>query len=127
VTALEQAIRAADGLIIVSPEYNWTIPGALKNAIDWLSRLPNQPFKDKPVALQSASPALLGGSRMQYHLRQSLASIEAMVFLKPEIIVTHAQQKIDVETGEIKDDATREIVRQQLAGFAQFIRRWGRA
>src|SRR4051794_12708795 len=125
VMTLANAIRAADGLIIVSPEYNWTIPGALKNAIDWISRLPDQPFKEKPVAIQSASPALLGGSRMQYHLRQSLVSIDAMVFLRPEIIVTFAQNKIDVEKGAITDDATRDIVRQQLAGFAKFIQRWG--
>ena len=57
-------------LIIVSPEYNWSIPGGLKNAIDWASRLKEQPFKDKPVVLQSCAPGLLGGSRMQYHLRQ---------------------------------------------------------
>src|SRR2546430_4762 len=65
VTAFADAIRAADGVMIVSPEYNWTIPGTLKNAIDWVSRMKDQPFKDKPVALQSASGALLGGSRMQ--------------------------------------------------------------
>jgi len=63
VMAFADAIRAADGVIIVSPEYNWTIPGTLKNAIDWVSRMEEQPFKDKPVALQSASGALLGGSR----------------------------------------------------------------
>ena len=74
VTAFADAIRAADGVIIVSPEYNWTIPGTLKNAIDWVSRMKDQPFKDKPVALQSCSGALLGGSRMQYHLRQCLIS-----------------------------------------------------
>src|ERR1043166_7535713 len=75
VPAFADAIRAADGVIIVSPEYNWTIPGALKNAIDWVSRMKDQPFKDKPVALQSASGALLGGSRIQYHLRQCLTSL----------------------------------------------------
>ncbi len=121
VMAFADAIRAADGVIIVSPEYNWTIPGSLKNAIDWVSRLKDQPFKDKPVALQSASPALLGGSRMQYHLRQSLTSIDALVFGRPEVIVTFAPQKI--ENGELKDEPTREIIRQQLMGFAGFIAR----
>lgn len=79
VNAFADAVRKADGVIIVSPEYNWTIPGALKNAIDWVSRLRDQPFKDKPVCLQSVSTGFLGASRMQYHLRQSLAGIEALV------------------------------------------------
>src|ERR1043165_8560299 len=81
VNAFADAIRAADGVIIVSPEYNWTIPGTLKNAIDWVSRIKDgQPFKEKPVALQSCSGALLGGSRMQYHLRQCLISLDAFTF-----------------------------------------------
>jgi chromate reductase len=67
--AWADAIRGADALIIVSPEYNWSIPGGLKNAIDWVSRMKEQPFKDKPVALQSAAGGILGGSRAQYHLR----------------------------------------------------------
>jgi chromate reductase len=69
VNAWADAIRSADALIIVSPEYNWSIPGGLKNAIDWVSRMKEQPFKDKPVALQSAAGGILGGSRAQYHLR----------------------------------------------------------
>ena len=84
VTALADAIRAADGVIIISPEYNWGIPGALKNAIDWVSRMKDQPFKDKPVALQSAAGGVLGGARMQYHLRQSLISVDAVLFGRPE-------------------------------------------
>ena len=70
VTAWGDAIRSADGVIIVSPEYNWSIPGGLKNAIDWVSRFKEVPFKEKPVALQSCAGGALGGSRMQYHLRQ---------------------------------------------------------
>src|SRR5262245_35767692 len=85
VTAWADAIRAADGLIIVSPEYNWSIPGGLKNAIDWVSRMKDQPFKDKPVALQSAAGGILGGSRMQYHLRQSLTSVHVILFGRPEV------------------------------------------
>jgi hypothetical protein len=68
---LADAIRAADGVIIITPEYNYSIPGALKNAIDWVSRLPDQPFKEKPVAIQSATGGPLGGARMQHHLRLS--------------------------------------------------------
>src|SRR5437764_5530531 len=122
--AWADAIRAADGVIIVSPEYNWTIPGALKNAIDWVSRMKEQPFKDKPVALQSVSPALLGGSRMQYHLRQCLTSIDALIFGRPEVIVTFAPQKFDEATLELKDQTTRDMIKLQLAAFAKYIERW---
>lgn len=122
VSAFADAVRASDGVIIVSPEYNWTIPGALKNALDWVSRFKEQPFKNKPVAIQSASTALLGGSRMQYHLRQSLAGIDALVFVKPEVLVTFAKDKFDDKTFELKDPAVIETVRQQLAGFAKFTR-----
>ena len=73
VGTLAEAIRAADGVIICTPEYNFSIPGGLKNAIDWVSRLPNQPFAAKPIALQSASPGPLGGARVQYDLRRTIA------------------------------------------------------
>jgi chromate reductase len=123
VTALAEAIRAADGVIIVSPEYNFSIPGGLKNAIDWLSRLKEQPFFEKPVALQSASRGALGGARMQYHLRQTMIFLDAFVFPRPEVFVTFAPQKFDETTLELKDEATRHVVAQQLTGFANFIRR----
>jgi chromate reductase, NAD(P)H dehydrogenase (quinone) len=123
--AWADAIRAADGVIIVSPEYNWSIPGGLKNAIDWASRLKDkdQPFAGKPVALQSAATGLLGGSRMQYHLRQSLTSIEAIMFTKPEVIVTLAAKKFDEKTLELTDQPTRDMVKLQLAAFEKFVRR----
>ena len=123
--AWADAIRSADGLIIVSPEYNWSIPGGLKNAIDWVSRMKDQPFKDKPVALQLASGALLGGSRMQYHLRQCLVSIDALIFGRPEVIVTFAPQKFDEATGELKDQTTRDMIKLQLAAFEKFIAKVG--
>jgi chromate reductase len=117
------AIRAAHGVIIVSPEYNWTIPGGLKNAIDWASRLKDQPFEGKPVALQSAATGLLGGSRMQYHLRQSLTSVGAMMFIKPEVFLPLAAKKFDEKTLELTDGPTRDMVKQQLAAFEIFVRR----
>ena len=123
VNAWAEAIRAADALIIVSPEYNWSIPGGLKNAIDWVSRMKDQPFKDKPVALQSAAGGILGGSRAQYHLRQCLTSIDAIVFGRPEVIVTFAPQKFDEKTLELKDATAIDLVKQQLAGFEAFVRR----
>src|SRR5262252_4039225 len=123
VNAWADAIRSADGLIIVSPEYNWSIPGGLKNAIDWASRLKEVPFAGKPVALQSAATGLLGGSRMQYDLRQSLTSIEAIMFTKPEVVVTFAAKKFDEKTLELTDQPTRDMVKQQLAAFEKFVRR----
>jgi chromate reductase, NAD(P)H dehydrogenase (quinone) len=123
VTALANAIRAADGVIIISPEYNWTIPGALKNAIDWVSRTNDQPFKDKPVALQSATGGPLGGARMQYHLRMALTFLNAFVFGTPEIFVGSAHTKFDEKTLELKDEPTKKVIVQQLAAFEKFIER----
>ena len=121
VTALADALRAADGVIIVTPEYNFGIPGGLKNAIDWVSRLPNQPFAGKPVALQSASPGPLGGGRVQYDLRRSMVFLDALVLNKPEIFIGNCTQRIDQATGQITDAPTRDFIRQQLAAFAGFI------
>ena len=123
IVAWADAIRAADGILIVSPEYNWSIPGGLKNAIDWVSRMKEQPFKDKPVALQSCAGGILGGSRMQYHLRMSLGSVDAILFGKPEVIVTFAAQKFDEKTLELKDQTAIDLAKQQLVGFEKFIRR----
>ncbi len=117
------AIRAADGIIIASPEYNWSVPGGLKNALDWVSKLKEQPFKDKPVALQSASGGQMGGGRMQYHLRMVLTSIDAQVFGKPEIFINFAAKKIDEKTAMLIDEPAKDIVKQQLAAFAKFIKR----
>ena len=123
VNAWAEAIRGADALIIVSPEYNWSIPGGLKNAIDSVSRMKEQPFKDKPVALQSAAGGILGGSRAQYHLRQCLTSVDAIVFGRPEVIITFAPQKFDDKTLELKDATAIDLIKQQLAGFEAFVRR----
>src|SRR5262245_39983113 len=122
--AWADAVRSADAIIIVSPEYNWSIPGGLKNAIDWASRMKDQPFKDKPVALQSAAPGLLGGARMQYHLRMSLTALDAVLFGRPEVIVNFAAQKFDEKTLELKDPTAIDLIKQQLAGFETFARRF---
>ncbi|HEY0569131.1 MAG TPA: NADPH-dependent FMN reductase [Xanthobacteraceae bacterium] len=121
-TTWADAIRSADGVLIVTPEYNWTIPGGLKNAIDWVSRMKDQPFKDKPVLLQSAAGGILGGSRAQYHLRQALVPLDATCFGRPEVLVTMAAQKFD-EKGSLKDQGAIELIRQQLAGFDVFARK----
>ena len=121
VQKLADAIRAADGVIFNSPEYNFSIPGGLKNAIDWVSRVPNQPFAGKPVAIQSAANGPLGGGRMQYDLRRSMLFLDAATLNKPEIFIGNVSTKIDAKTGQITDQQTVEFIRQQLAAFAKFI------
>jgi chromate reductase, NAD(P)H dehydrogenase (quinone) len=123
VLAMADAIRAADGVIIVTPEYNHTIPGGLKNAIDWISRLPDQPFAAKPVALESASQGLWGGLRAQLALRQMFVYLDGRLLLKPEVIIPQVQTKVDPSTGELTDPATRGFIADQLKAFAAFVRR----
>lgn len=124
VAALGKAITAADGVVIVTPEYNFTIPGGLKNAIDWLSRMKDPaPFSGKPVAIQSASSGNVGGARMQYHLRQSLVGLGAFVLPIPEIFIGQAKSKVNEDTRELTDETTREFIRKQLAAFAALIER----
>jgi chromate reductase len=122
-TKLADAIRAADGVIIVSPEYNYGVPGGLKNAVDWVSRMKDQPFKDKPVALQSVAGGPLGGGRVQYQWRQIMVFLDALAFTRPEVFVGMAGQKFDEKTLEFKDEAGINFIKQQLAGFEKFIRK----
>ncbi len=122
VTAMAEAIRAADGVIFVTPEYNYSIPGALKNAIDWLSRLPNQPLAGKPVAIQSASMGLFGGLRAQLHLRHVFVFLDARPLNRPEVIIPQVQTKVDAASGELTDAATRGFLGDQLKAFAAFVR-----
>ena len=121
VQTLADAIRAADGVIFVTPEYNFGIPGALKNAIDWVSRLPNQPFAGKPVALQSVSPGPVGGARVQYDMRRSMVFLDALTLNKPEIFVGNCAQRLDEKAGKVTDEQTIGFIKQQLAAFAKFI------
>src|SRR5215467_3806913 len=121
VNALADAIRAADGVIIISPEYNFSIPGGLKNAIDWVSRLQNQPFAGKPIAIQSASPGPLGGARVQYDLRRMMVFLDGRTLNKPEIFVGSCASKFDEKTGKLLDETTRNLIKQQLDAFAKFI------
>ena len=123
VEELAAAIRAADGVLFVTPEYNWSMPGVLKNAIDWLSRLKEQPFKEKPVAIQSASQGPLGGARMQYHWRMSMTFVGAFIFGTPEVFVGLAQNKFAKDTLELTDQPTKDAIKAQLAAFSKFIER----
>ena len=115
-------LASADAILVVTPEYNYSVPGVLKNAIDWASRPPDQPFNGKPVAIMGASPGLLGSARAQYHLRQILLSINALVLNKPEVMITQANTKID-EAGELKDEQTRAFVRKLLEALHDWAER----
>ncbi|MDJ0931038.1 NADPH-dependent FMN reductase [Breoghania sp.] len=123
VTALAEAIHAADVVIIASPEYNCSMLGVLKNALDWVSRTEDQPFKNKPVCLQSVSMGQLGGARMQYHLGQVMVFLGADVFTVPEVFIGAGHQKFDADTLALTDGPTREVVGKQLAVFVDYIGR----
>jgi chromate reductase len=97
------------------------MPGVLKNAIDWVSRMKEQPFKEKPVAIQSCSQGILGGARMQYHWRMSMTFLNAFIFGTPEVFVAQAQNKFDKATLELKDQPTKDVIKMQIAAFAKFI------
>jgi chromate reductase len=107
-------IRIADALLIATPEYNYSIPGVLKNAIDWASRpYADNAFEDKPVAIMSASIGILGGARAQYHLRQTFVFLNAHPLNRPEVIIPYANKRID-ENGRLTDETTREKIKELL-------------
>ena len=119
VVELDKRIRAADGVIIATPEYNFSIPGVLKNATDWLSRQA-APLKWKRVGVMGASGGPIGTARSQYHLRQNLQALEAVVMPRPEIFVTHSAGKFDKD-GKLTDDATRKVIVTWLAAFKDWV------
>ncbi|WP_409076281.1 NADPH-dependent FMN reductase (plasmid) [Pantoea sp. C3] len=118
VLAMAESIIQADGLIIITPEYNHSIPGVLKNALDWLSRVSPQPIAGKPVLIQSASPGKLGGVRAQIHLRQILGYFDARIMNKPEAIIGDVSVKIS--GNRLTDENTRAFLARQLTAFTEF-------
>ena len=120
---IAQQILEADGLVSVTPEYNYSVPGGLKNAIDWLSRLPEQPLAGKPVLIQTSSMGAIGGARCQYHLRQILVFLDAMVMNKPEFMGGVIQNKVDPQEGKVVDQSTLDHLSGQLSAFAEYIQR----
>jgi chromate reductase, NAD(P)H dehydrogenase (quinone) len=122
VVKIAEEISSADAVVIVTPEYNHSVPGGLKNALDWLSRLPRCPLNQKPVAIQAASPGPLGGARAHEHLRQVLAAVNAMVLNRPEIIVPSVACKVDPLAGILRDHQTRTYVSMQLRALADLAR-----
>jgi chromate reductase len=121
VAALKQAVLAADGVLIATPEYNYGVPGVLKNALDWASRPPEWAFRHKPIALMGASPGGFGSVRAQLALRQTFVFTDSYVLPKPELWVSRAREHFD-EDGNLTDDSVREQLTALLAGFADWIR-----
>ncbi len=121
VHAFREAIRAADGVLIASPEYNHSMPGVLKNAIDWASRGKDQPFAGKPVALVSASPGGFGGARAQIAWMPTLAALGTRWMHKPEFFLSNAG-KAFAPDGTLADERTREQFRALLVAFADWTR-----
>jgi chromate reductase len=107
VVTFRQAIAAADALVIATPEYNYSVPGVLKNAIDWASRPPEQPFDGKPMAILGASPGFAGTARAQYHLRQMFIYLNAQILNRPEVFLAAAHTKFDAQ-GNLTDETTRK-------------------
>lgn len=126
VTRLIEAIEQADGIVIASPEYNHSVTGALKNAIDWVSRRKPVPFVDKPVAILSVATGAHGGIRAQYHLRLILQPLEAQTLLSPEVFIPRAKDKFDAE-GRLVDEPTRTALAELLVAFRHWILRLGQA
>ena len=110
-------IRAADAILIATPEYNYSIPGVLKNAIDCASRpYGENAFEHKPVAIMGASPGMMGTARAQYHLRQSFVFLTCFALNQPEVMVPFAQEKVDKD-GKLTDQKTREKIGELLEGL----------
>ena len=123
VSDFKARIRAADAVLIATPEYNYSIPGFLKNAIDQASRpYGDNAFAGKPVAMMGASVGMLGTARAQYHLRQSCVFLDMYPLNQPEVMVPFAQDKVD-ENGRLKDAKTREKIRELLEALVVWTRR----
>lgn len=123
VKEFKSRIRQADGILIASPEHNFTIPGVLMNAIAWASRpKDDNSFQGKPVAIMSASTGMLGGARAQYHLRQAFFYLDMRQVHKPEVFVAFAGQKFD-ESGRLLDQQARGLIKKMLESLVELARR----
>ena len=115
----------ADGILISSPEYNYSIPGGLKNAIDWASRpYGDSAWNGKPAAIMGASPGAMGTARAQYHLRQMLVFLNMFPINQPEVMIAHAEERFDQE-GNLTDVITKEFILALLQNLVEWTRRIG--
>ena len=124
VETLRRQIAAADALLFVTPEYNYSMPGVLKNAIDWASRPPDQPFAGKPVAIMGAGAGMAGTARAQYDLRRCCVFLDMHPLNKPEVLIGQAQTKFDAD-GNLTDEAARGFIRDMMTALAAWTRQIG--
>lgn len=123
VVQLKAAIRAADAILLVTPEYNYSVPGVLKNAMDWASRPhSDNAWDDKPVGIMGASIGALGSARAQYHLRQIFVFLNMHPINKPEVMISNAATRFD-EEGELIDRTSIDLIRQLLKTLVVWTRR----
>lgn len=124
VVAWKGALAAADAVIIATPEYNYSITGVLKNAIDWASRPPpRSPLRNKPMGIISAATGISGGMRAQLHLRQILVFTNSPAMLQPEVIIPRAQERFDAE-GVLTDVSTRELLGRFGVALVEWVTRF---
>ena len=124
VQKLREQIAAADALVFACPEYNYSMSGVLKNAIDWASRPPDQPFAGKPCAILGAAAGMAGGARAQGDLRRSMVFLDMHPINKPEVLIGQAQTKFD-ESGKLLDEAGRGFIRDMMAALDRWTRQIG--
>src|SRR5215218_3240696 len=123
VTELKQRIRSADAILFVTPEYNYSVPGVLKNAIDCASRpYGDSAWNGKPVAIMGASVGTLGTARAQYHLRQMFVFLNMYAVNQPEVMVSNAQNRFDQE-GRLTDETSKKLIGQLLKELVNWTRR----
>lgn len=122
VAAFRAQIAQADGLYFASPEYNYSVSGVLKNAIDWASRPPEQPFQNKPVAMISATVGIKGGVSGQYDLRKILAQLGTFAMVRPEVFIGVEATKFDAD-GKLTDETTRKFMTDQMVAYRDWIGR----
>lgn len=125
VAELKRRIREADAILFVTPEYNYSVPGVLKNAIDWASRpYGDSAWNGKPAAIMGASPGAIGTARAQYHLRQILVYLNMFPINQPEVMIGNAAARFDKE-GNLTDETTKDFIRQLLKNLVEWTRRIG--
>lgn len=123
VKKFKEKIKAADAILFVTPEYNHSVSGVIKNAIDWASRpYGDNSFDDKPASIMSASTGMLGGARAQYHLRQSFVFLNVHPINAPQVFITHAADKFDKD-GRLLDEKAKELIKQQLSALVDWAKR----
>lgn len=119
-SSIDKSIKASDGVLFFSPEYNYSLPGFVKNGIDWISRIKDQPFSNKKASIIGASPGKVGTARMQYHLRQIAVFLNLHILNKPEVMVGSVHELFSDE-GKLLDEKTKEFLKKHIEAFNEFM------